>query len=440
MYNEFIETLENTLLILAKRYQSFSQDETLTDENIKEFDKEIGDLLLRFKELRDIKNVLSDIELADSINQVQILIFQLQSKINDEVFKGDSFTYEDFTPEQIEALKIKGDKGDSFTYEDFTPGQLELLKVKGDKGEQGLQGIQGEKGEQGLQGIQGEKGDAFIYDDFTPEQIEVLKVKGDKGEKGDSFTYEDFTPFQLESLKVKGDKGDQGIQGEKGDAFTYEDFTPEQIEALKIKGEKGEQGLQGIQGEKGDAFTYEDFTPEQIEVLKVKGDKGEQGLQGIQGEKGDKGEQGLQGIQGEKGDPGEQGIQGEKGDSFFIGLITLYSGLEENLPLGWYICNGENETPDLTDKFVIGASTTIPINSTGGSLTVDNTTLSINQMPSHSHGNGSQYTKFQFLPDVSTSQFLGIPSTTHLSGGNQSHNHTYMPPYYALAYIIYKGI
>uniref|UniRef100_UPI00404790AE hypothetical protein n=1 Tax=Aliarcobacter sp. TaxID=2321116 RepID=UPI00404790AE len=391
MHNEFIATLENTLLTLAKRYESFAQDETLKDENIKEFDKEIGDLLLRFKELRDVKNVLSDIELADSINQVQILISQLQSKINDEVFKGDSFTYEDFTPEQIEALKVKGDKGDAFIYEDFTPEQIEALKVKGDKGEQGLQGIQGEKG------------DAFTYQDFTFEQIEVLKVKGDKG---DAFTYEDFTPEQIEALKIKGDKGDQGIQGEKGDAFTYQDFTPEQIEALKVK---GDQGLQGIQGEKGD--------------------KGEQGLQGIQGEKGD------------KGDKGEQGIQGEKGASFFIGLITLYSGLEENLPLGWYICNGENETPDLTDKFVIGASATKPINSTGGSLTVDNTTLSINQIPSHTHGNGvSSSTNSGVSYDSAYSTKVLFFNNTLSTGGNQSHNHTYMPPYYALAYIIYKGI
>lgn len=48
--------------------------------------------------------------------------------------KGDPFTYDDFTPEQIEALKIKGDKGEAFTFADFTPEQIEGLKVKGDTG------------------------------------------------------------------------------------------------------------------------------------------------------------------------------------------------------------------------------------------------------------------------------------------------------------------
>lgn len=60
----------------------------------------------------------------------------------------------------------KGDKGDAFTYADFTPEQLAALKGekgdKGDTGAQGPQGIQGEKGDtgaQGPQGIKGEKGD-----------------------------------------------------------------------------------------------------------------------------------------------------------------------------------------------------------------------------------------------------------------------------------------
>lgn len=39
--------------------------------------------------------------------------------------KGDPFTYDDFTPEQLETLKVKGDP---FLYTDFTPEQLEALK------------------------------------------------------------------------------------------------------------------------------------------------------------------------------------------------------------------------------------------------------------------------------------------------------------------------
>lgn len=74
--------------------------------------------------------------------------------------KGDAFTYDDFTEEELAALKgDKGDpgsqgepgpKGDAFTYADFTEEQLAALKgPQGDPGPQGSQGPQGEPGEAG---------------------------------------------------------------------------------------------------------------------------------------------------------------------------------------------------------------------------------------------------------------------------------------------------
>lgn len=66
-----------------------------------------------------------------------------------------------------------GPKGEAFTYNDFTPEQLESLKgQKGDKGEQGEQGLQGIQGEHG---VKGDKGDSFTYNDFTEAQIKELQ-------------------------------------------------------------------------------------------------------------------------------------------------------------------------------------------------------------------------------------------------------------------------
>lgn len=186
----------------------------------------------------------------------------------------------------------QGPKGDPFRFEDFTQEQLNALR--GPKGDPGIQGPQGEPGIQGK---------PFTYNDFTPEQLNALKVKGDKGDpgiqgiqgpKGDPFTYKDFTPEQLE--KLKGPKGDPGIQGIQGKPFTYEDFTQEQLNALKVKGDKGEQGdkgADGLQGPQGKPFTYEDFTQEQLNALKIKGDKGDPGPRGADGLQGPKGEQGY---------------------------------------------------------------------------------------------------------------------------------------------------
>ena len=104
----------------------------------------------------------------------------------------------------------QGPKGDAFTYSDFTPEQLAALK--GPKGDKGEQGIQGPQGEQGIQGPAGPKGDAFTYSDFTSEQLAALKgPKGDKGEQG-----------------IQGPQGEQGIQGPAGP-----------------KGDNGENGTDG---------------------------------------------------------------------------------------------------------------------------------------------------------------------------------------------------
>ena len=62
--------------------------------------------------------------------------------------RGKAFTYEDFTPEQLEALRWgKGDKGEAFKFEDFTPEQLK--KLKGEKGEQWDKGDQGRQWDKG---------------------------------------------------------------------------------------------------------------------------------------------------------------------------------------------------------------------------------------------------------------------------------------------------
>lgn len=111
----------------------------------------------------------------------------------------------------------KGDKGDPFTYEDFTAEQLASLKgEKGDKGD---------TGEQGLQGIQGPKGD-----------------KGDKGDVGPQGPQGEVGP--------KGDTGERGPQGEIGPQGPKGDTGPQGLQG--IQGEQGPQGEQGIQGPKGD--------------------------------------------------------------------------------------------------------------------------------------------------------------------------------------------
>ena len=66
------------------------------------------------------------------------------------------------------------------------------------------------------------------------------------------------------------------------------------------------------------------------------------------------------------------------------GIIAVWSGSEGSIPSGWYLCNGSNGTPDLRNRFIVGAGSgsSYSVGNTGGSNTV---TLSTSQIPAHSH-------------------------------------------------------
>jgi len=48
------------------------------------------------------------------------------------------------------------------------------------------------------------------------------------------------------------------------------------------------------------------------------------------------------------------------------GGIIIWSGSINNIPEGWVLCDGNNGTPNLTDRFVLGAGHNYTVDSTGG--------------------------------------------------------------------------
>ena len=63
------------------------------------------------------------------------------------------------------------------------------------------------------------------------------------------------------------------------------------------------------------------------------------------------------------------------------GTIVAYNQ-SNNAPSGWVLCNGQNGTPDLRGKFVLGNGGSRGINATGGE---ENVALTWSQMPAHYH-------------------------------------------------------
>ena len=116
------------------------------------------------------------------------------------------------------------------------------------------------------------------------------------------------------------------------------------------------------------------------------------------------------------------------------GLICMWSG--SSVPTGWYLCDGQNGTPDLRNRFIVGAGSSYSIGNTGGEASH---TLTVNEIPSHNHG----YSKINTANKddntganmISTYNVYAASSgTTGNTGGGQAHENR--PPYYALAFIM----
>jgi len=69
-----------------------------------------------------------------------------------------------------------------------------------------------------------------------------------------------------------------------------------------------------------------------------------------------------------------------------IGGIIMWSGTIETIPPTWALCNGLNGTPDLRNRFIMGAGSTYNPGDTGG---LDAVTLTTAQIPSHQHAVGT---------------------------------------------------
>jgi hypothetical protein len=140
--------------------------------------------------------------------------------------------------------------------------------------------------------------------------------------------------------------------------------------------------------------------------------------------------------------------------AFTTGMIMMWSGTIATIPTGWVLCNGSNSTPDLRNKFVIGAhsdtagvaySTVTGSNTTSGG-SKDATTVSHTHTitdPGHAHsytagsyqdqrGGGSATTDVNPTTTNTGSNTTGITIDSAGTSGTNAN----LPPYYALAFIM----
>lgn len=154
------------------------------------------------------------------------------------------------------------------------------------------------------------------------------------------------------------------------------------------------------------------------------------------------------------------------------GVILMWSGTISTIPEGWALCDGTNGTPDLRNRFIVGAGASYAEGATGGatskttstdgahthsiSVSVGGHTLALSRIPSHSHsyvrGAGTWNTSGGSDSDASAgnrkansynsasagSSYSHSHSGSGSSGSAGGHSHTVnvVPPYYALALIM----
>ena len=168
------------------------------------------------------------------------------------------------------------------------------------------------------------------------------------------------------------------------------------------------------------------------------------------------------------------------------GGIIIWSGSAAAIPTGWLLCDGTSGTPNLRDRFIVGAGSTYAVNATGGAATV---TLAEANLPAHTHtvsgtsggqsadhshtgftdvqgahnhaiggasgvnysgAGGNPYFRGDLL-QVATSTAGAHQHNVQTYGASNNHTHTFsatsssvgagtahenLPPYYALCYIM----
>jgi hypothetical protein len=143
------------------------------------------------------------------------------------------------------------------------------------------------------------------------------------------------------------------------------------------------------------------------------------------------------------------------------GCIILWSGASGSIPSGYYLCDGNNGTPDLRNRFIVGAGDSYSVNQTGGStdsivVSHTHTATSVVTDPGHGHdtvtrgtGDGNPGTDLYMTGVLASSSATnatqtatvlndttGITvATTNTSTGTSGSNAN-LPPYFALCYIM----
>lgn len=120
------------------------------------------------------------------------------------------------------------------------------------------------------------------------------------------------------------------------------------------------------------------------------------------------------------------------------GMIMMWSGAADNIPTGWALCDGRNSTPDLRDRFIVGAGGRYPSDSNGEpdqhrhQVALPRATVGTAAAGAHNHAPPSSWYNRSLLGDVAAAGKKrhnaidrggnSVNSVRTSSAGNHSHS------------------
>ncbi len=122
------------------------------------------------------------------------------------------------------------------------------------------------------------------------------------------------------------------------------------------------------------------------------------------------------------------------------GVIVMWSGAIAAIPAGWVLCDGNSSTPDLRDKFIVGAkqddggvaktNLTGSLSQAGGSLSHNHDFTTNGHI--HAQGPGGSTDDESGVRDYAD----GAGDTAENYDSGTTDNKDVVPPFYALAFIM----
>lgn len=260
IFDEHVESLTQILKEVSLKF------EDLTEEQIESLRGPKGEKGLQGKVGRDGRD----------------FIFEDHEEKISEIIKGSVPKFEDFTPEQVEAIRgpqgERGEKGKDFSFTDsqeqinnlvisYLNEIRDVLKLKfEDLSEEDKVSLRGPRGQRGKPGRD------FDLEESLPTITNVIHERVDELKDEFKLKFSDLSEEEKDSLKIK-----------------FDDITPE--ERLTLRGPRGQRGKMGLQGEQGPA--------------------GRDGIDGKDGKMGPRGVPGLSGKDGRSGFDGRDGRDGQ---------------------------------------------------------------------------------------------------------------------------------